>query len=188
MAMLAQMANVGEAAAKQQGPAHEQAFKNLRAQLDQQQKEASAKSAPNPQGPTVEDALGPFFKQIMGLGSASMGALGAMAEADLAKQRGSGTKDEPTSLLGKAALLSLSAKHEEAVTLYRQMIEEQPENATAFFGLASELARLKKNDESIAALAKAVMLDGKYSERASRDPAFDGIREDSRFKRIADHK
>jgi len=188
MEMLGQMINAGEAAAKQQGPSHEQAFKNLRAQLEQQQKSAPANAAPNPNGPTVEDALGPFFKQITGLAGASMGALGAMAEADLAKEREASGNGSPTSLLGKAALLSLSEKHEEAAALYKQVIEAEPENPSAYFGLATELAKLKKNDEALASLSRAVTIDDRYLERASREPAFDGMRDDSRFKGILERK
>jgi len=179
MEMLTEMMNAGGA-----GPGQQKAIKDLQAQIDQQQKQAATKPTPNPNGPTVEDALGPFFQRLTGLAGASAGALGAMAQADLAHEQKDNASENAGSLIGKAAILSLSGKHEEAANLYKQAIESDPENPTAYFGLATESAKLEKNDIALSALTKAVTIDKKYVDRASREPAFDRLREDAKFKEI----
>lgn len=179
MEMLSQMMNAGGA-----GPGQQKAIKDLQAQIDQQQKQAAVKPTPNPNGPTVEDALGPFFQRLTGLAGASAGALGAMAQADLAHEQNDNAVNNASSLVGKAAIASLSGKHAEAANLYKQAIESDPENPTAYFGLATESAKLENKDTALLALTKAVTIDKKYADQASREPAFDSLRDDAKFKEI----
>jgi tetratricopeptide (TPR) repeat protein len=176
MEMLSQMMNAGGAGSGQ--------IKDLQAQIDQQQKQAAVKPTPNPNGPTVEDALGPFFQRLTGLAGASAGALGAMAQADLAHEQNDNAVNNASSLVGKAAIASLSGKHAEAANLYKQAIESDPENPTAYFGLATESAKLENKDTALLALTKAVTIDKKYADQASREPAFDSLRDDAKFKEI----
>jgi tetratricopeptide (TPR) repeat protein len=183
MEMLKNMAAAGAQAGKAQGPEHEQAFKNLFEQTNKIAQEGVKANTPGPNGPTMEDALGPFMKQLGALAGASMGALGTMAEADLAKERSGQQVNKGESLAGKAAFLAVSGKRDEAEKLFKEAIEANPEDAAAFFGFAALSAGQGKNDQALASLKRAIAFNPRYAEIAARDQAFEALAKDAEFQK-----
>jgi tetratricopeptide (TPR) repeat protein len=184
MEMLKNMAAMGAQAGKAQGPEHEQAFKNLVEQTNKIAQEGVKANTPGPNGPSMEDVFGPFMQQLGTLAGASMGALGTMAEADLAKERAGQQGQKGESLAGKAAFLAVSGKRDEAEKLFKEAIEANPEDAAAFFGFAALSAGQGKNEQALASLKRAVAFNPRYAEVAARDQAFEGLAKDAEFQKL----
>ncbi len=184
MEMLKNMAAMGAQAGKAQGPEHEQAFKNLVEQTNKIAQEGVKANTPGPNGPSMEDAFGLFMQQLGALAGASMGALGTMAEADLAKEQSGQQVQKGNSLAGKAAFLAVSGKLDEAEKLFKEAIEANPEDAAAFFGFAALSAGQGKNEQALASLKRAVAFNPRYAEVAARDRAFEGLAKDAEFQKL----
>jgi tetratricopeptide (TPR) repeat protein len=128
--------------------------------------------------------FGPFLGQLTGIAGGSMNVLNAMAEAEMKQQRKDGSTEGSKELLGKAAMLGVTGKSDEAIALYQEALSKNPEDAAAFFGLASVFAVKNSRNEALAALGKAIAYDPKYRSIAKRDPTFAELREDARFKEL----
>ncbi|NLG83010.1 MAG: tetratricopeptide repeat protein [Firmicutes bacterium] len=95
----------------------------------------------------------------------------------------------------KAGILSdLGTVHAEkkdyksAIACYERALKESPEFAPAHYNLACAYARQGKVAEAIKALAKAIELDPGFRELAKKDPDFDPIGDDKKFKELLEEK
>lgn len=89
---------------------------------------------------------------------------------------------------GRAAIsVWLPDRYEEAEAAYRQAIELNPDDATAYYNLACLYALQKKVAQTIDSLQQAIQLDAKCRNIARTDTDFDGIREDPSFQGLLDH-
>jgi tetratricopeptide (TPR) repeat protein len=72
----------------------------------------------------------------------------------------------------------------QAIADFGRAIELNPEDATAYYNIASVYALMEQAEEACGWLEKAIGLDEEYQEMARDDQDFDPVREDARFKAL----
>lgn len=182
--LLNSMAAMGEEASKKQGGESHKAFMDFKKQIEGQA-QAAQQARPRGKSPeTMEEMFGPFLGQLTGLAAGSMNVLNTMAESELQQQDDGTTKGDSKALLGKAAMLAVTGKPDDAIVVYQEALSRNPEDAAAFFGLASAFASKNSKAEALSALGKAIAYDAKYRSVAQRDPAFASLRDEPKFREL----
>jgi tetratricopeptide (TPR) repeat protein len=184
MKLLQSMAAMGEAASKQQGDGAHKAFTDFKKQVEAQADATNNVKRDQKTPETMEELFNPFLGQLTQLAGGSMNVLNEMAAAELKQQRAADSNAGTKELHGKAAVLGVTGKTDEALSVYQDILGKNPEDAAAFFGMAALFAEKGMKSESLASLGKAVAFDVKYRDVAQRDPAFSKLRDDERFKAL----
>ncbi len=86
--------------------------------------------------------------------------------------------------IAKGIILSLLVKYDEAIKCYDKVLEVDPKNTRALYNKACAKARQGRVDESLALLKEAISLQSKFKEIAKEDRAFNGLKNDMRFKAL----
>ena len=89
-----------------------------------------------------------------------------------------------TSILNKGLALHYLGRYDQAVTYYDKILSKTPENASVLYHKACTKALQKDIEQSLSLLEKAILVDGQYAEKASKDKDFDLLYNDPRFKSL----
>jgi uncharacterized Ntn-hydrolase superfamily protein len=90
----------------------------------------------------------------------------------------------PITLANQAYLLLNDSKMDEAIALFEQLVELQPEDANHRYNLACGLARAGRADEAMEQLTAALERDPKMKELAKTDTDLTSLRERADFKKL----
>lgn len=109
-----------------------------------------------------------LYLQITSAAAGAMFLIGAPALSDpdsspLSNQKSSDVA-KPRSLLDQANLAASRGDYEKAIVLYEQVVEEEPNNASAFHMFARTCALEGDGDRAIVLYRKAIELDPKNAE------------------------
>jgi tetratricopeptide (TPR) repeat protein len=80
-----------------------------------------------------------------------------------------------------AAPLLDAGRYEEALEVFAEGLREHPGNPSLLYNLACAEARASRTEEAISHLREAITAEGRYAERAHKDPDFDAIRGEPDF-------
>lgn len=86
--------------------------------------------------------------------------------------------------LSDAARLRREGKLKEAVKLLEGALKRYPDQAVFHYDLACYLALLKRKDDALKALGRALQLDGSLKALAQRDDDLKSLRDDPRFQAL----
>ena len=90
----------------------------------------------------------------------------------------------PITLANQAYLLLNDNKMDQAIALFQQLVELQPNDANHRYNLACGLARAGRNDEAMEQLTRALELDPKMKEPAKTDTDLTSLRERDDFQKL----
>jgi len=88
----------------------------------------------------------------------------------------------------RSMLLESEGKLEEAITIVRQVLEQDPQDAEKHYRLAGLLARAGRVADALHALERAIALNPHFRLLARGNPSFESLRTDSRFQRLLSEK
>jgi tetratricopeptide (TPR) repeat protein len=75
-------------------------------------------------------------------------------------------------------------EYESAIKIYNRIVEIKSDEAVTFFNRACSCSRLKKTDQAVEDLKRAIELDPTFRDKAKTDSDFDAIRNDDRFQQL----
>lgn len=84
----------------------------------------------------------------------------------------------------QACNLTLKGRLQDGLAVDRQLVAVRPTDPTAHYNLACRYAVLKRRDEAIGALRRAVELGYRDHEFMEQDHDLDSIRKDPRFRKL----
>ena len=88
------------------------------------------------------------------------------------------------SLFRVGECLFLEEDYTGAVSGYRKLLKEYPDNAMGHYKTAASLALINKNEEALRELKIAVRKDPELEKRAGSDPAFEKLKQMPEFQKI----
>ena len=74
--------------------------------------------------------------------------------------------------------------YDEALADFDRVLELQPDDPNTLYNLACLFSLMRKPDDAISYLEKAIRLDEKFRQQAARDSDFDNVRDDPRFQKL----
>ena len=78
----------------------------------------------------------------------------------------------------------MKGQTDDAIRMFQQAIEVDPNFATSYYNLSCILATKKEKEKALEYLKKAISLDQKYKDKAGTDKDFDNLRAEKEFKEI----
>ncbi len=84
----------------------------------------------------------------------------------------------------KALKLLQDKKYAEAIALYQEILEAEPDDATSIYNLACGYALTKENAKALAMLRKSLEAGFIKFGHIEKDPDLDGLREDAEYKKL----
>jgi len=87
-------------------------------------------------------------------------------------------------LANRGIYFARKGRYEEAMVCFDKLIEISPRRGTALYNKSTGLCLLGKYEEALPLLEEAFRLEPDLKQLSKENIAFDGIRNDERFKRI----
>jgi tetratricopeptide (TPR) repeat protein len=81
-------------------------------------------------------------------------------------------------------LYTRAGRYEDGLAVDRTLAELEPDDMTIWYNLGCSLALLKKREDALKALKRALELGFSDYDWMSRDPDLNSLREDGEFKRL----
>lgn len=94
----------------------------------------------------------------------------------------------PDALVALAEAYSRRGWHEKGLELDRRLVELKPQDAIAWYNLACSYALLKRFDEAVQALEKALGLGYEDFAYLLRDPDLAGLRQSPKLRRLLEQR